>query len=530
LTPRGTHAPRAGAPLWLLGLLVAAASRAQLTAAQDRPNEADMFASPVAAQTSEPATAGAHTASDGPPAPNRGVSVPATAVFANDTATADPITIGGQLYIRAQCAALEGQQAEDFALSVPSLLDVYLDARPNDRVRGFVLGRLSYDPMLSDSASPVPSVGTSATDNGTAGSAQLSSLFGTRTNAPRALLDQFWLRFDMWHSLFVTVGRQHVRWGTARFWTPADFLHPQRRNPLDAFDARRGSDMLKLHLPIESTAWNVNAYTIFGGHNDTATVYSVSGALRAELVAGSNELGVGVLLRRGVKPRFAADLSMAVGPIDVYAEGALVDAGELDRVSYTPDAVLPDPVSATGSMSEQVFDRIRQAVDTFYPVYRYHGYIPQVVGGLSYTQSYGDNDVFTLGLEYFYNGMGYADPNVYPGLLFPRSVALRNPASFFYLGEHYAGAFIAFPGPGALDLHTFSLTTLGNISDRSFITRFDYSVQVLTHLRIEMYVAGAYGNRTGEFTFGIETPSIDGVRLGRQPATFSGGIAVRIGI
>jgi hypothetical protein len=270
---------------------------------------------------------------------------------------------------------------------------------------------------------------------------------------------------------------------------------------------------------------------IAGGYNDTPTLYSVSGAARAEFVAGSNELGLGAVLRRGVKPKFAADLSMAVGPFDVYAEASLVDAQEIDRVSYAPKAMLGDEVAAQdASMADRILSRIKQAIDTFYPVYRNRGYKPQVVGGLSFTQSYGENDSFTFGLEYFYNGLGYADPNVYPGLLFPRLGRLQDPASFFYLGQHYGAAFLAFPAPFSLDLHTFTVSTLCNITDRTCISRLDYTVQILTHLRFELFVAGVYGRRNGEFTFGIETPSIDEVRLGRQPAIFNAGLALRIGV
>jgi hypothetical protein len=488
-----------------------------------------MFGSPGANQ---PATAPAETH----PGSNTGepgtLTLPADKLptFGNDTATADPLTIGGQLYLRAQSSVLQNQQAEDYTLSLPILLDLYIDARPNDRVRGFVLARAVYDPMLPDTASPVQRVGTSASDNGTSGSASLSSLLGNQTNAPHVLLDQFWLRFDMWRTLFVTVGRQHVYWGTARFWQPADFLHRRPRHPLDVFDARRGTDMLKLHLPIESTAWNFYVYAIAGGYNDTPTLYSVSGAARAEFVVGSNELGLGALVRRGVKPKFEADLSMAVGPLDFYGEAAVVDSGEIDRVGYAPNTELPDPISDSGSAADQFAGRIQQAIDTFYPVYRDHGYRPQVVGGLSYTQRYNNNDTFTLGLEYFYNGLGYSDPNVYPGLLFPHSTALHDPASFFYLGKQYAGVYLMFPSPFSLDLHNFTLSNLCNISDRSCVGRFDYMVQVLTHLRFEAYFAGAYGRRIGEFPFGIQTPSIDGLILGRQPMTFSAGLGLRISI
>jgi len=502
-----------------------------LSSAQDRPSELEMFGKPAApGDGNEPSESSESSAAPSSTAPTHTVTVPNTALFNNDTATADPITIGGQLYLRAQTTALLDQQAEDYAFSMPALLDLYFDARPNDRVRGFALGRVSYDPMLPDSVNALPTVGTPASDPGTGGSASVASLFGQRTNAPRVILDQLWLRFDIWRTFYVTAGRQHVRWGTARFWTPADLLHLQRRNPLDVFDARRGTDMLKLHLPIPSTAWNLYAYAVWGGYNDTPTLYSISGAARAEFVAGSNELGIGAFLRRGVKPKFAADLSMAVGPFDVYAEASLVDADEIDRVRYEPNAVLGDELDPDAPMDTRILTRIKQAVETYYPAYRDRGYKPQIVGGLNYSQNYGDNDSFTFGLEYFYNGLGYADPSAYPGLLFPRVGRLRDPASFFYLGQHYAAAFLTFPAPFSLDLHTFTLSTLCNVSDRSCISRLDYTLQILTHLRFELFVAGVYGRSNGEFTFGIETPPIDEVRLGRQPAIFNAGLALRIGV
>ena len=115
--------------------------------AQNRPSETDMFGTraPEQPTTAAPPAPGP-AASE--PDPQGTLTLPADKLptFGNDTATADPITIGGQLYLRAQATALLNQQAEDYALSVPSLLDLYIDARPNERVRGFALARMSYDP------------------------------------------------------------------------------------------------------------------------------------------------------------------------------------------------------------------------------------------------------------------------------------------------------------------------------------------------------------------------------------------------
>ena len=42
-------------------------------------------------------------------------------------------------------------------------------------------------------------------------------------------------------------------------------------------------------------------------------------------------------------------------------------------------------------------------------------YRPQIVAALSFTQNYGANDSFTVNFEYFYNGLGYPNADVYPG-------------------------------------------------------------------------------------------------------------------
>ena len=190
----------------------------------------------------------------------------------------------------------EGQTPDEWALSAPSLLDVFLDARPNDRVRGFVLGRMFFDPTLRPGGAPPATVqaGVSQSTGGSMGSADLNSLFARRRRAGRtALLDQMWLRFDVARTVFVTAGKQHVRWGTGRFWSPTDFLHVRRRDPLAVFDARTGTTMVKLHMPWEAQGWNFYAYGLLedaGAHPHRRTD---RGAGRAEIVFGTTEVGLG---------------------------------------------------------------------------------------------------------------------------------------------------------------------------------------------------------------------------------------------
>ena len=77
----------------------------------------------------------------------------------------------------------------------------------------------------------------------------------------------------------------------------------------------------------------------------------------------------------------------------------------------------------------------------------------------------------------------------------------------FYVGRHYGGLYLLLPQPGSWNLHTFTLSVLGNLSDKSFVGRVDWSVTLLTYLTFEAYLAGHFGANGGEFRLGIDVPS-----------------------
>jgi hypothetical protein len=555
-----------------LAILIVAGS-ATAARAQDRPNEADMFGTPAPASASVPATAPEpatpfggfgtdsppHQPPRASPAPVAATTTATTSVgetkdsrdqlnlgapeaatrFSAEVAPEDPLKIGGQIYLRAQTSALQSQSAGNWTLSSPSLLDAYLDVRPNDRVRGFVLARTIFDPTLPETASTSLSNISGGSQGGfsSGGTASLSSLFlAQQTRTPTVLLDQMWLRFDIKHTVFVTAGRQHVRWGTARFWTPTDFLHLQHRNPLDLFDARTGTTMIKLHVPWEARGWNFYAYGLTEGAGATPTASAVAGAARAEVVWGASELGLGGLVQRGHKPKLAADISAGIWDLDFWGEVGLRFAHDIDRVRFNNCI---DPSSLTlGTPPTTAVDQttlaqyvLGPAVDRLYPVAPGSGVKPQATGGVSYSIKYADKDVFTVGAEYFYNGLGYGDTAVYPGLILPHSQALREPATFFYLGRQYAALFATAPAPYSWDNTTFTLSNLANLSDHSGITRFDYSFILLTHLRFEAFVAVHWGNNHGEFRFGTDAMNLGGLAIpSRNPGLLDLGLGLRASI
>jgi hypothetical protein len=493
----------------VLGLLlvsVTASSAWGQTAGGDRPSEQDLFGggapSSAAAAPAAPAAPISAPALSGPTPPAAAAAEVAEAAASGGTdrdqallgtggeskfladfvAPENPLQIGGQLYLRAQSTASGGQSPGAWSLAAPSLLDVYLDARPNPRVRAFILGRMSYDPTLSPTAT-MTSLGTSAGGALAGGNPTGFSTFST-TRGPNSLLDQLWIRFDILEHVFVTAGKQHVRWGTGHFWQPTDYLHPVRRNPLDVFDARSGTTMLKVNIPWEDKGWNFYGFAIAEDPNaPTPTLGQVAGAFRAEVVLAGVELGVDTYLRRDHSPRYGFDLSTGIGDFDVYGDLA-VRPGD-DFAHY-----FSDQVGVAG----------------------FTGYETQVVGGLTYARKYNDNDLWTVGGEYFYNHPGYTSGATYPQAISyvfnnltgpnPSPALAADPLGalpFFYLGRQYAAVYLSLPAPYSWNYTTFTLSTLGNLSDRSFITRLDYSVTLLTHLSFEAFIGVHYGDLGGEF-------------------------------
>jgi hypothetical protein len=497
--------------------VVAWATAAWAHGQSDRPSEQEMFGGGGGATPAPPPAPG--PAAPAPPAPAPPAPLPSAppeapvppaaagegtardqALLGNSSgevqhlsdyvAPDNPLQIGGQVYLRAQTTAYQGQKPADWSLSAPDLIDAYFDGRPNPRVRAFVLGRVGFDPTLPPNLAP-SAVGLAGGGALSAGSATGFSTF-SNTRGPTTVLDQMWIRFDVLETVFITAGKQHNHWGTGRFWQPTDYLHPIKRNPLDVFDARPGTSMVKLHVPWEDRGWNFYGYGVFEDpNNPTPTLRQVAGALRAELVLAGVEVGLDTYLQKDHNPRYGIDLSSGIGDFDVYADVGIQPGSNFVHYFATP----------------------QPEINTF------SGYETQAVGGINYSRRYNDNDMWTAGVEYFYNNAGYSSASSYADaiscvasasnpLLGLPPCSINTPLSspfavlpFFYLGRHYGAVFISLPAPYSWNYTTFTLSTLGNLSDGSYISRLDYAVTILTHLSLEAFIGVHYGNGGGEFRF-----------------------------
>ena len=374
----------------------------------------------------------------------------------------DTLQIGGVVWLRAQYNALSEGDFLDFALVSPNLLDLYLDARPNERLRFFTQGRLNFDPTIEEGA---------------------VSAFGTPLERTSVQLDQIWIKFDVAQAVYLTVGKQRIRWGSSRLWNPTDFLNLQRLDPLAFFDQRLGVTLVKAHVPIEALGWN-----FYGIANlESATNPSeVGGAVRAEVVLGPAELALSFAARKNNPDRYGIDVSAGVWELDVRAELAILHGVTTPFFRAPGDG--PREISFSDDRDEEQGGAVQRADDL----------IPQLVIGAEWAARYGDDDVVILGFEYFFNDAGYADETFYPDLV------LAGVFTPLYVGRHYLGLSVILAGPGTWDDVSFTWSSIANVSDLSAVARLDVAWNVLTYLSVRAFLSVHAGD--GELRFALDQP------------------------
>ncbi len=493
-------------------LLFLAAFSSTLALAQERPDEADLFGGDDTPTLDAGVTEVVDAGTSRDLQQLEGVAI--TSKFDLGEILADTLKIGGNLLINGQAYFQQSKPFIQGSFSAPMLLDLYLDGRPNDRIRAYVQGRLQFDPTRP--------TGSSTSSTASAGSSSVGLTSQTGAN-PQVLLDQLWLRFDIARAVYVTVGRQKVRWGVSRIWYPTDFLNSRPRDALNPFDLRLGVNMLKLHIPVESLGWNFYGYGLLEGVNVSSSgmqLQHLGGAVRGEFVVGPAEFSVSGVWQQGKRQRYAADLSTALGPIDVYAEVAFRDGRDFvyfDR---------PADLSQENLVENAVLGNITAK--------RRSGVVVQASGGVSYSFNYTDKNSMILAAEYFYNPAGYDKPIDYllqafapqfsPETLDPiQQVAL-------YQGKHNLGLIVSLPGLPGADWITVNLTNIFIINDPAAMSRLDVVFRVLNYLTVQAFGAVFYGEAGGQLRFWLSNKLVTDLAALSEATTPGTGLQTRQGL
>lgn len=416
----------------------------------------------------------------------------------NKLGTADQIlTFGGLLYLNMTYAVKKETDADDDPITSPNLVDGFADIRPNDRVRGFIRGRLYYDFTANEGA---------------------ADAFGATKDKLYGSLDQLWLKTDIGRAVFITFGRQPVKWGSGYFWNPTDFLNKSRKDPLARFDARLGLDMLKIHVPVEKYGWNFYAMTTMENADKPSNI-GVAG--RAEFAFWQMETSFMAAWKKNDALYLGADVTMGVSWFDFKVEASLTHNSQTFFYKGMPDYAKIDLTGVIGSDGSIDYDLLNQRIAALIPSYtRKDDWIPQVLGGAEISIPYGDDDTLIIGGEYFYNGAGYSNADVLP-LLY-----MSGQYKPLYTGKHYAGLYAMMAAPYRLNDWTFIGSLFGNLSDLSFMGRLETRVTVLTYLQLSGYANYHFG-RSGELYYGLtipktEIPGVDLSKLNIPPSVANG--------
>ncbi len=249
--------------------------------------------------------------------------------FSRGDSVADPLQIGGTYYQQWNAQYQDGK---------PGL-------HPRDRPRCSWTCSWTAGPTTACASSSTPACSTTPTqnqygqptagNNTSLGNYQAQGVTPTADN-PQVVLDQAWLKFDVQHQVFITAGKQQVKWGTGHVWNPTDFLNAQRYNPLLPYDTRLGSNMLRAQLPLDWHQSNLYAIALFDNPQPASTTQQGGGAFRAETVLDNAELGFDAVARPGRTRITAWTFPRRWGPVDIYAEARCSAAGALPTCAAAP--------------------------------------------------------------------------------------------------------------------------------------------------------------------------------------------------
>jgi hypothetical protein len=367
----------------------------------------------------------------------------------------DSLQVGGRLEVRTDYGQLEKQNAAGTEAGQLKQADVYFDTRPNKDLRGFLRLRFSEASGI-DAQTPLTPNTTPCTGS-----------------CLQTDIDEMWFKWNMHDTVYATLGKQHVKWGSGRIWNPTDFTAAQVVDPLALFDRRLGVDMIKLNLPFEKQGYNFYAILEYQTINQ---VEQVSGALRGEFAfLGVGEAAVSFQVKAHSPIRAGLDISSGLGPIDVHTENAFIKREQ--QLLYRGDV---SPTTGQLPTSYEKSDK----------------WFLQSVSGIEHTFKYNSDNSVTVGGEYFFNQLGYdtRDLELY-SLITGQSPSL-------YGGSHYAAAYINLPNPGNWTETSFYLNGIKNLSDKTSVIRLTGSWLLYKDAEIQGFVGECQGDY-GELCFRV---------------------------
>jgi hypothetical protein len=342
----------------------------------------------------------------------------------------DRLKIGGSL---ASDLYIEATPARDVLVNLNTLW-LYADAKLRNDVRAYVKARGVVE-------------GTSTTSTGAIPASQSD-------------VEEMKLFFNAAKTVFFTVGKQKIKWGSGFFWNPSDVVNQARRDVLYSDDRRSGVTIVKSHVPLgTSNLYLVNSFT------DADRVDEIGNALRFEIPVAQSEFAVTASKQRYQEAVFALDASVGVWDFDLHGEAAY--SRKSNQLFY----------GASGPYSKQT-DTVNWVV------------------GAAYEFKYSDQDSIAISAEYFRNQDGYKSRADYAYVLASGAYVP------YYLADQYALLMVSASDPGSLSGVSFALINLFNVADGSALSKLSSNFTLMQDLNLTVAASYRYGSSDGELRFG----------------------------
>jgi hypothetical protein len=221
---------------------------------------------------------------------NQLVDSAARAAAPGDTAERKSLGLSGNI-LAFGSAAVPRAYFDDFdaaraTQSAGAVGDAYLDARLPRNFRAFADLEWNLDAAHGDSAT---------------------------FRVPETFLDA-----NLGRRAWFRVGKQVLQWGPGYFFNPTDLINVERKTLVRRLGAREGVFGAKVHVPFGTRA---NLYAFLDADR-VSRPDSLSGAVKAEFLAGRSELALMAWDGGGRDPVYGADISTRLWGLDLVAEGA----------------------------------------------------------------------------------------------------------------------------------------------------------------------------------------------------------------
>lgn len=279
------------------------------------------------------------------------------------------------------------------------------------------------------------------------------------------------------------VGKQVLQWGPGYFFNPTDLINVERKALVRRLGAREGVFGAKVHVPFGTRA---NLYGFLDA-NRVSRADSLSGAIKAEFLAGRSELAVMAWDGGGRDPVYGADLSTRVFGLDLVGEAALYSAFRARGLAFA---------GGIPALAESKRDWQPRA---------------SIGAGRGFDAG-GVPDRLMLSAEYYYNHPGSGDRRMpfasllgqAAGLGFTPEQALGAAAAFGAyepnsFSRHYAAAFASWNRFFRSDL-TLSGSALLNLDQSSALLAGVLAYRDLNDFGLSLTVYGFAGPNGTEYT------------------------------